>query len=164
LEIEANNKLRSQVRLPIELVVEGQETFLRKVKSAFNLKNVLDLTIVNHYFDQSDTLLLLRFAQEIPIEGKELGEVSGVVIREGGELNLRFDSAGALKSYQLELPTPEVVKNAKRDFLRLLESKQIYFARAGEKVDVDELIAAKQRFYLQMDKSGKKRLHRAYTG
>ena len=164
MQVTADSRLRSQIRLPIELAGRDVEAFFSLVKSAFNLKNASELTIVNHYLDENDTLLFLRFAQDIPIEAEELGKLSGVVIREGGELNLRFDSTGALKSYELELPTGEVVKNAKRDFLTLLETKQIYFAKPGEKVDVNKLIASGQRFYLQEDASGKKRLYRAYTG
>lgn len=164
MELKADSRLRSQIRLPIELAGSEIEPFYRLVKRAFDLKDVLDLTIVNHHRDGEDTLLFLRFAQDIPIVAEELGEMSGVVIREGGELNLRFDSKGELKSYELEKATGKVTENARRDFSVLLKAKKVYFARYGEKVDVGKLAASGQRFYLQMDASGKKRLRRAYTG
>jgi hypothetical protein len=141
----------------------GASLFLGTVKRAFNLQSVVDMNIADQAFDGKDTLLYLSFVRDVAIEGKELKEASGVVVQLGGNLTLRFDSKGELLSYDLEDLLQDGINEEKAGIVGLIRSNAIYFAKPGEKIEVPKLIRQRQRFYIQVDNEGKKRLYKAYA-
>ncbi len=154
--------MQEAIRLPAVLIGPGASEFLQTVRVVFNLHDTSDLTIVDQAFVNDDTMLYLRFVREVPVRGKELGKADGVYIVVGGTLSLQFDSKGVLSSYFLEDEVEDSIVEEKNGLLKDLEKGRIYFAEPDEIVDPLKLKGDGKRFFIQVDKDGKKRLHRAY--
>lgn len=120
------------------------------------------LTIADQGFAEGETTVYLSFVREVAIRGKELGKADGLLISAGGTLSLQFDSKGELIAYSLDDNTEDTAAEEKKGVLELVRTNGVYFAQPGETVNVKELIQEGKRFYVQVGRDGRKRLHRAY--
>ncbi len=158
----ADERLKAAIRLPVVLWGPGASQFLDSVKSSFNLQDVEDLTVTDQGFAEGDTTVYLSFIREVPIHGKELEEADGLIIKAGGTLILHFSSKGELVVYVLDDTAEATTAEEKKGVLDMVQTGRVYFAQPGETVDIDKLTQEGKRFYIQVDKNGKKRLHRVY--
>ncbi len=127
------------------------------------MSDVFRITIVDQVFEDKDTLLYFSFAREVPIKGREMGEASGIYAKLGGNLSLRFDRTGQLKSYELEDVTDQDVEAEKKGVVDLIKHDQLYIPALSEKVNVGSLISERKLFYVETGPDGKKRLVRTGT-
>ncbi len=148
--------------MPIALTGKGYQDFLEAVRGNLYLKDVVDLAVVDQAFTDSGTTVYLRFARDVILRGRELGEAEGVVILSGGTLSLVFDRKGELSSYTVDDNSEETVKEGKQGLLKELQRGRVYFASPKEKVDKVLLTQLGKAFYVQVDAAGKKRLNRVF--
>lgn len=158
----ADKRLKDAIRLPIPLTGQDYQKFLEDLKRNLGLADVVDIAVVDQAFTDVGTTVYLRFSRDVPLRGKELGEADGLVIISGGTLSLAFDRKGELSSYLIDENVQETIAEGKHGLIKELQSGRVYFARPDQKVDTRALTAQGKRFYVQVDKEGKKRLHRVY--
>jgi len=160
LATPADGQLRFAIRLPAILHGPGAADFLAAIRREFNLADVVSISVDDQAYEGDETVLFLSFIRDVPIEAKELGEASGVVVPLGGNLILRFSSKGELVSYELEEIGPEAIESQTNGILALMQRNQVYVAKPWESVSIPKLISAGKIFVLQVDEKGTKRLVR----
>ncbi len=161
--VQADDRLKSLIKLPIVLHGKGSGEIFDVIKKYFQLDNVLEINITDQIFEDGKTKLLINIIQEVQLEGKELGEASGLMTPFGRNLTLFFDTAGELSAYEIDDLAAEGVERRKFDVKKLIENGEVYFAEKGEKIDVSKLISERKRYYVQVNEQGKKYLNFVYT-
>lgn len=161
--IQADEKLRSLIKLPIVLYGERHEEFLDLLRRAFRLDNMTEINITDQIFNDKETILYLSLVQEVKLEGTDLGEANGLLTPVGRNLVLHFDTSGQLFSYEIDDIAQDGIERIKFDLIKLIRDGEIYFAKAGEKLDLQRLIREKKRYYIQPDEEGKKHLVFVYA-
>lgn len=161
--VQADDKLKSLIKLPIVLHGKGSGEIFDVIKKYFRLDNVMEMNITDQHFEEGKTKLLINIIQEVQLEGKELGEASGLTTPFGRNLTLFFDTAGELSGYEIDDLTKEGIERRKFDVTKLIENGEVYFAAKGEKIDASKLIRERKTYYIQMNEQGKKYLNFVYT-
>ncbi len=161
----ADEKLKSAVKLPVDLMGDQATNFLNVIRGSMRLGSVINLELDGFEFKDHQTYVYLNFLEEVKIEDEELGEASGIYVTHPGHATLIFDEKGQLKEYELVRPTEneETSASLKASVMDLLARNAVYFAKPGELVELDKL-PRNQNFMVVTDATGKRKLERARSG
>lgn len=156
----ADGHLRSAVRLPLPLYGEGTSEFLSVIRSEFHLGKAGSLEIVDHAFEDGNTLLFLRFTQDAILRGADLGVADGIAVEVGGTLTLHFDSKGEITSFDLEETSEKDLEAERREIVMMVQGGMVHLASRNEVVNPQKLVENGKTLYIQEDRMGILRPHR----
>ncbi|SRR5712692_6670296 len=159
---KATPTMRNAIKLPVDLMGEGAEDFLRVARDALELGSVTDLKIDGHEFEGSDTLLHLSFNEDVQVKDPKLGQLDGIYVPYSGTASLRFDKEGILQEYEVVQPNEATEYTLKVTVAQMMQQGEIYIPKPGEKIQPENFTWS-QKFAAVTDDKGHRRLVRMRT-
>lgn len=146
--------------LPLDFQEEDAPQILEQARALLDLPLEADLHVETVARTRRGTRIEFSCIRTVELDAGPV--IHCVYVEVTGRGRLRFDARGSLVASHVEPPDENQLHTLRVQLERLVESGQIYVAAPGEQVEIGELRARGQSWYVESGPDGKQYLRRAW--
>lgn len=148
--------------LPQDFEEDDARQVLDEARLMLELPQDAELRVENVTQNKRGTRIDFTYTHSVELDDDELRGVMGVRVDVSSHGDLKFNARGNLVSYQVEPADPRQLRAISDHLSKLVANGQVYIAKRGERIDLDELRQQGKSWYVEEDVQGKRRLKRAW--